>query len=220
MGEWADSPLLRSTARRDLQRAAVGRFGKIVADATFAGEFQQALHCNLVGRQRRWVATQPALMSSHVAPLTFFVDRAYRTFWMSVGLEDLTGQDLYLRYGESRFPLYFPRRPTAITRLIRRVDGRVRRDLNTLVNRAPPAKRPPPIIRAKLLAPHFDQIRAALTRASPLLNDVVDVAGLHRSIDAFARGEPCRDLSSGMLFRAINVMHLLDLREERREPAI
>jgi hypothetical protein len=50
-------------------------------------------------------------MSSHVVPLTFFVDRAYRTFWMSVGLEDLIGQDLYLRYGESRFPLYFRSAP-------------------------------------------------------------------------------------------------------------
>jgi hypothetical protein len=96
----------------------------------------------------------------------------------------------------------------------------VRRDLNTLVNRAPPAKRPPPIVRAKLLAPHFDQIRAALTARIAAAGRRSRRCGAARSIDALRPKRALPELSSVMLFRAINVMHLLDLKEERREPAV
>lgn len=213
MGEWAQSPLLRPHARHALTRAAAERFGALAAEATYAVDFQQALHCNLVGRQRRWVATQPALMCSHVKPLTFFADKAYRQFWMNVGLKDLLGQSLYLRYAEQRFPRFFPKRPGSARRLARRVSGKLQRELDAMLGRKPVPKRPPPIIRERLLEPHFPRIRDALQAAAPWLDDIVDVAAMRQAVDVYARGAADPRLTTGMLFRCVNVMHLLALAE-------
>ena len=212
MGEWAQSQLLRAHARRDLLRIAAERFGGLAAQATYAGDYQQALHCNLVGRQRRWVATQPALMCSHVRPLTFFVDKAYRDFWMNVGLEDLLGQSLYLQYAESRFPRFFPKSPGAARQLAQRVSRKLRREIASVLGRPPEIRRPPPIVRAKLLGPHYPHIRKALESAAPWLDDIVDVAAMRQAVDAHADGRSDPRLTSGMLFRCVNVMHLLALR--------
>jgi hypothetical protein len=193
-------------------RIAAERYGTLAAEAAYAGDFQQALHCNLVGRQRRWVATQPALMCSHVKPLTFFVDKAYRQFWMNVGFDDLLGQSLYLRYAEARYPRFFPKSPGAARVLARRVSGKLRREVDAMLGRKAAPRRPPPIIRAHLLAPHFPRIRDALESATPWLDEIIDVAAMRQAVDACARGASDPRLTSAMLFRCINVMHLLALR--------
>lgn len=211
MAEWAQSPLLRPDARRDLLRAASTRFASLLASASFAADHQQALHLNLVGRQRRWVGTQPALMSEWLRPLTFFVDREYRQFWRNVGVGDLLGQSLYLRYARSRHPSLFPAEYSAASKLASRIIGRATRTAGILLRRPAAPRRPPPILRAALLRPHYHRILEALEACSPQLNDIIDIVATRNAMRAYAAGHEDPRLTTAMLIRCINVMHLLAL---------
>lgn len=211
MGEWAQSPLLRPDARRDLLRAASIRFASLLKNASFAADHQQALHLNLVGRQRRWVGTQPALMSGRLRPLTFFVDREYRDFWRNVEVGDLLGQSLYLRYARSRHPNLFPPEASAASRLASRIFARATRTADTLLRRPAAPRRPPPISRAALLRPHYRRILETLDACSPRLNDIIDMVATQDALRAYAAGHDDPRLTTAMLFRCINVMHLLAL---------
>ena len=217
MGEWAGSRWLREDAAARVRTVGVDEFAALLRSAEVAEPHQRAHHCNVVGRQRRWTGTQNVLMSAYVKPLPFFVDRAYRDFWMNVALDDLLGQTLYHRYAEDRFPQLFPR-TTSASRFARRVVNRVRRELGALRGQAPPPKRPPPIVRDKLLAGHHAAILSQLDRLAPTLDAWIDVAAMRRGIEALRAGRPAEGLTSTMLFRVTNLMHLLELRDRTRQP--
>ena len=208
-GNWWDSPLLRAEARKPMLRAASERFASLCANASFAEPWQRAYHCNVVGRQRRWVGTQPVLLGRWLTPLLFFIDKAYRAFWMNLPLADLDRQRLYHLYSEQRFPKLFPKAPSPIESLARRVIGKLRRTISGEL----PVRRPPPIVRFKLLQPHFESILGLLDRRGEALEKVVHVQPLRRAIAAIARDGTESDLTFTMLFRVVNVMHLLELAE-------
>ena len=216
MGEWAQSPLLRPEAASRLRPIAGAHFSSMLAWGRFAQPHQSAHHCNLVGRQRRWVGTQSVLMSQYVRPLPWFADRALHEFWTGVALEDLHGQALYNRYAQDRFPKLFPKAPSGAGKFARRVVNKIRREVGALAGKGPPVRRPPPIIKGKLLAGHQDAICELLDRSEPIVDELFDVARVRTATGAATAGATTQGLTPTMLIRAVNLMHLVDLRDAAR----
>ena len=213
MGEWACSPLLRPEARSALLRIVTQRFSSLLDDATFSNDHQTALHLNLFGRQRRWVGTQPVLISARLRPLCFFVDREYRQFWMNVPARDLQGQSLYLRYAQSRFPRLFPPPPGMVARVGTRIRNGISHALTAGAKKQP--RKPPPIRRLDLLKPHYARILEEHEATTSWFDEIVDFGALRAAILAYLEGRDDPRLTTAMLFRYINVMHLLALRSGR-----
>lgn len=206
-GGWIDSPYLRPESRKHAVEILKQRFQDLSLAQAVAFPHQKALHLDLYGRQRRWVASQPNIISRFLSPVIPFYNRRMLDFWGNLPVDDLLGQRLYLSYAQDRFPRLFPplvhRKPNLRTRLAHGLHRRFAQIAGKGMASAPIV-----IDHARAISPNREEIQSLVKRTGHILEPSIDVKHLATSIrdGSFTRG-----LSTGNLIRFINVMHLLDV---------
>jgi hypothetical protein len=203
-GPWATSRFLSASAKQRFVTVAEQRFSELSAGATYALPHQQALHWDLHGRQRRWVASQPNLMYRYVAPVTFFCDDELYDFWTNVSQDDLLRQSLYLDYARSRLPKYFPRTTTA-TRLMQRVASKSKRLLMTVTGASSPI-RPPVVDRGRIVGQNQEKILALLEAQTPFAEQLLDVRALRTAVESLDTALPMDTQFSLMVLQLVNLL--------------
>jgi hypothetical protein len=207
-GGWADSPLLTASARSRLRECLPQRLEQAIAKPSTALPHQRALHLDLYGRQRRWVAAQPNLMSRFLTPFLFFYDDDLIDFWTNLPAEDMLQQKLYLSYAQTRFPRLFPRGegqpPTVIERAIRKA---VRMTGATAMRR-PRQPNPRVVDHDAIIVPNRQRILDLAERVSPLVGELIDVAAFCEQVRLYGRSST---LPSLQIMKAVNLFLLLDL---------
>jgi len=202
-GGWAESQMLTASARRQLADAMIERFRVCLGTASFASPYQQALHLDLYGRQRRWVATQPNLVGRFITPLLFFYDHALMDFWANVAFGDLSRQNLYLSYAHHRFPHLFPR----IDEDFPSISLRALRKLTKLLSgRSVP--RPPVINQRQNIIINRKRILALLEKVGPALGPILDVKKFSAEVELFGQRS---SMSPELITRAVNLSFLIEL---------
>jgi hypothetical protein len=208
---WAGSPLLRPEAGDRLRRVVRERLDQVAGEAEVAFPHQRALHLDLYGRQRRFVAAQPNLMARFVSPVPFFYTMEGIDFWSNLPFDDLRRQALYLSYARARFPALFgePKRPASPLL-------RVRGALTNLGVRLVPALKqvlaPGEIDRRAIIRRHRVEIVEVVKAVGPLLEPLVDPLRVTRAIETYPRGA---DLNTVQLLRLVNLAALLRLSVDR-----
>jgi hypothetical protein len=207
-GGWAESPLLTPGARHRLRDCLAGRLEQAASRASYALPHQRALHLDLYGRQRRWVAGQPNLISRFVTPVLFFYDDDLIDFWTNLPAEDLFQQRLYLAYAQSRFPRLFPRgegqSPTLARRALRSAVRRVR----AILTGDRQADKPKVIDHDPIIIPNRERILDLAGRVSPLIGEIIDVEAFGEQVRRYGRSQT---VPSSHIMKAANVLMLLDL---------
>ena len=206
---WATCDLLSAEARERIARVGRERLEATVATLAFAFPHQAAMHLDLYGRQRRWVASQPNLGARFGTPMQFFYDEALIDFWTSVPFDDLLAQRLYLAYASDRFPSLF-----AAPRAKRPWPGRriVAKALRVAMGRD--RERPIVVDLRRSIAPNRARIVALARRTRPLLHDVLDIDRFCAQVEQFGRGPT---IPGTLMARAVNLMLLLDLCVDGRD---
>lgn len=203
---WAGSALLRPDARRRLPEVVRERFDALAQRATFAFPHQRALHLDLYGRQRRFVAAQLNLMSRYLEPVPFFYTAETLDFWSNLPWSDLDRQSLYLAYARSRFaPLFPPPRGRSPARRLANASR------SAAVRLWPGLRRmlaPPEIDRERIIGDHQRRIAALIHQAGPALEEILDLDAVRREFDRY----PGRStLNWVRLLRLVNVLMLTKL---------
>jgi hypothetical protein len=204
-GGWAESDLLNATVRRKLREVMAERFKSCLDQVHLAFPYQRALHLDLFGRQRRWVASQPNLVSRFSTPLLLFYDEDLIDFWMNLPPEDLVGQRLYLSYAQERFPRLFPKNKRAAPTLTERVMRKMRRIVEGTDKKIPPAV----IDHRVIIESNRQQIIKLADDTAPLLAEVLDMPRFIESVRSYSGRSD--DLASGLIMRCVNVMLLIRL---------
>jgi hypothetical protein len=174
----------------------------------FRFPFQQALHGDLFGRQRRRVASQPNIISRFITPVMFFYDEDLINFWANLPYEDFHQQNLYLSYCKDRFPRLFPsqenrvtgdsqRRATLLDHLWQRLRGQ-------------PMRSPPVIDHARLIRQHQSEIVDLISRQSSSVSHIFDVTMLRNLVES--NRQSTGRVSPAEAIQLINLMIILDLR--------
>lgn len=205
-GPWATSALISESARERVREVALGRFAQLARGSQYALPHQEALHFDLHGRQRRWVASQPNLMSRYLAPVTFFCDDELYDFWTNVPLEDLLNQKLYLDYAHSRFPLLFPRASKS-----RFSKERIRNKAAHLVGRVLGRRQrvqPPVVDRSRITDSNKERILALIDKGAGPLAEVVDIGSFRMAVEALDEEKPMDAQFSLMVIRMTNLLLL------------
>ncbi len=198
-GEWIESDLLRPLARAKLRGLLEGKLEAQLADASFVFPHQRALHLDLYGRQRRWTAAQPNLISRQMRPGLFFYDPGMLDFWSNLPPEDQTKQSFYLAFARHRFPKLF-QSPAARKGLGARV-------VNRLLGRA--SSHPPPVVdRRRMIEANMKHIAALAAKVEPMVDSVIDIGRFQSEIQ---KPLASRVVSDYQIIRAVNIFHLLEL---------
>jgi hypothetical protein len=211
-GPWAESSLLTSDARRRLRELAVKRFEVLRHSVHFEQPHQEALLYDLLGRQRRWVASQPNLMSCFVVPVTFFCDDELIDFWTNVGVEDLLGQRLYLAYARSRFPRLFPEAEPKV-RSRRGLVERIRRRLQSVLGGGTTRSRPSVVDKGRIVLQAKEQLLARFNSSAQVLEELLDIVRIRSVIEQFDARAASNQQVGLMLIQLANLLHLISLRE-------
>ncbi len=191
---------------------------KSVSEATMAFPHQQAVHLDFYGRQRRWTAVQPALISRFLTPIPYLYSDEMMDFFTNLPFEDLCRQRLYLAYARSRFPGLFPpevRAPSLLSRGIRKV-GRITKSMISDV----PEQQPPTVIdHARMIMPNRNRIVELARRFAHITDSIIDVERFCGEVASFGTANT---ISSYEIIRCVNLFWLLALLEDRRgsDPAI
>lgn len=207
---WIESPLLSSQAKNQLRDCLPTHLGKMAKEASIILPHQRALHLDLYGRQRRWVATQPNLISRFLTPSLFFYDDDLINFWANLPITDLLGQKLYLSYAHSRFPHLFPKGEGRPQNLTRRAFRKIARSLRVVVNDEPNKPKPPVIDHHAIINPNKKQILELTERVSPLIENILDLASFCEQVKSYGQSQT---IPSWHILRAVNLFLLLDLRK-------
>lgn len=198
-GGWVESELLRPAIRAKLDDLLHGKLEAELADASFLFPHQRALHLDLYGRQRRWTAAQPNLISRRMRPGLFFYDPGMLEFWSNLPPADQTKQGFYLAFARHRFPELF-QPPSSRKSLGARV-------LNRLLGRA--NSNPPPVIdRQRIIETNIERISALAAEVEPMADSVIDIRRFQHEIRKPATS---RAITDYQIIRAANVFHLLEL---------
>jgi hypothetical protein len=207
-GGWAESALLRPQARRRLQELLPVRLAGTAGEASFSFPHQQALHLDLFGRQRRWVATQPNLAARFLTPVLFFYDHRLLDFWSNLPVEDLIEQKLYLSYAQSRFPRLFPRGEGQPQSLVVRAIRKAARVAGAAISGRQAVQGPKVISHDDAILPNRQRILDLARRVAPLVEDVIDMGSFCEGVEQYGRAP---SLPSAHIMRAVNVFLLLYL---------
>lgn len=207
---WATSGLLKPFARKKLYDGIRSRYSEVCRDASFAFPHQRALHLDLVGRQRRYVASQVNLIFMFLCPLPFFYTKEGIEFWANLPFEDLNKQALYKSYARKRFPDLF--KPEARPRLYRRIWGTLTNEVIKLIPDARPFLSPTEVDHRGLLAQNREHILRLVEHMNPLIEHFFDTKKLLDEIHAYPNS---RQLNWIQLTRLTNLLILASLSESR-----
>lgn len=207
-GGWAESSLLTPGARTRLRDCLPARLGHAAAKPSTTLPHQRALHLDLYGRQRRWVAAQPNLMSRFVTPFLFFYDDDLIDFWTNVPADDMLQQKLYLTYAQDRFPRLFPRGEGHRPSLMQRVIRKAARLSGAASNRSSRGPNPKVIDHDAIIIPNKQRILDLAEHVSPLAGDVIDVPAFREQVRLY--GQSC-SVTSLNIMKAVNLFLLFDL---------
>jgi hypothetical protein len=203
---WTGSEVLRPQARERVRGMLRAALLDACNGARFAFTHQQALHLDLLCRQRRIAAAQVNFLSDEVPVAPLFYTRAMIDFWSNLAYDDLRGQALYLDYARARFPTLFTRpRPPSIRA---RAQGTL---LNAVVAAFPGLRRhlaPPEIDTRALVAQQLNRLRGLVRDHADAITGLVDPAALSRWVDRFGSRESVR---ASALLRFWNLLLLVEL---------
>lgn len=208
-GGWAESPLLAPPARHRLREVLTARLEAATVRPSYALPHQRALHLDLYGRQRRWVAAQPNLIARFVTPVLFFYDDDFIDFWTNLPPEDLFRQKLYLAYAQARFPRLFPRGEGESPTLARRVLRKLAKLPGVGTSRDSHAPKPRVIDHDAIIVPNRQRILELTDRVAPLAGDIIDVNAFRDQVSRYGQTQT---VPSAQIMRAVNVFMLFDLR--------
>lgn len=217
-GDWLNSPLLRPEARQWMESSVRAGLEKAVSEATVAFPHQQAVHLDIYGRQRRWTAVQPALISRFLTPIPYLYSDEMMDFFTNLPFEDLCRQRLYLAYARSRFPDLFPPEapaPSLLSRGVRKV-GRITK---AMISGGPEQQPARVIDHARMIEPNRDRIVELARRFAHIIDSIIDVERFCEGVGAFGSANT---ISSYEIIRCVNLFWLLALQEDHRvlEPAV
>jgi len=207
---WATSGLLKPFARKRLYECIRDRFSEVCREATFAFPHQRAMHLDLFGRQRRYVASQVNLLSMFLCPLPFFYTSEGIEFWANLPFQDLDKQVLYKSYARQRFPDLF--KPEARPRLYQRIWGALTNEVLKLIPDARPFLSPTEVDHRGLLAQNREHVLRLVEHMYPLIEHFFDTRKLLDEIHAFPNS---RQLNWVQLTRLANLLILVNLSEKR-----
>jgi len=207
-GGWTDSSLLTAGARKRLRDCLSARLGQAAMRPTTALPHQRALHLDLYGRQRRWVATQPNLMSRFLTPFLFFYDRDLIDFWTNLPAQDMLQQRLYLAYAQDRFPRLFPRGEGRPPSVVQRAVRKAVRLANAAAKGSPSGPNPRVIDHDAVIIPNKQRILDLTERVAPLVGDIIDVAAFREQVRLYGQAPTVPSLH---IMKAVNLFFLLDL---------
>jgi len=207
-GGWAESSLLTAGARKRLRDCLPARLSLAAERATTALPHQRALHLDLYGRQRRWVAAQPNLMSRFLTPFLFFYDGDLIDFWTNLPVEDMLQQKLYLSYAQSRFPRLFPRGEGQPPSLLQRAIRKAVRMSGAAASRPSHGTSRRVIDHDAIIIPNRQRILDLAERVSPLAAEIIDVAAFREQVRLYGQSSTVPSLH---IMKAVNLFMVLDL---------
>lgn len=209
--DWAESKFFRTKMKNRLNECLQESFKTVIQNADYAFPHQQALQLDLYTRQRRWVATQPNLISRFLSPVLFFYDNELMEFWTSVPASDLFGQKLYLSYAHSRFPRLFPRHEKKNKSFATRATQKLSRLIHARLSGASFQPRPPVINHDLMIIPNKKHIIELTLSMSDFIEDIIDVESFCKAVDKYGN---TRTISSDEILKMVNLLFILELAAE------
>ena len=206
---WASSPYLREDCQAEIRDLVRNRLAAVADMASLPLPHQLAMHLDLFGRQRRWVASQPNLISNYLRPKTYFVNRELVDFWINLPYEDLHEQRLYRSYAQSRFPQLFNRNEFKKS-LTSRIRSKITHGIKDLVKGQKPSRVPFVIERDRILYQNIDDIRELVDKTEDKLNHIIDFQALSLLLEECHREGTLSQAKSGIMMRGVNLMMLVD----------
>ena len=203
---WVTSDLLRSSARKKLNECIRDRFSQLCGEATFVFPHQKAMHLDLYGRQRRFVASQVNLLFTLLCPIPFFYTREGIEFWANLPFQDLNDQILYKTYARARFPDLF--KPEARPNLSQRIYGSLKNEVIKFIPNAKPFLSPTELDDRGMLAQNRAHFIELVEHMYPLVDQFFDTQKLLNEIHVFPNS---KQLNSVQLMRLVNVLILASL---------
>ncbi len=208
-GGWLEptiSPLIREGAYDHMRDSIRNCWSGLVAQTHVWQPHQQAMYLDLLGRQRRFTASQVNLMGKYMSPRCPFLTQSHFEFWFNLPFEDLQKQSLYRAYGQSRFRDLFPTELAPTFR--QRAVGTAK---NFMVSLWPATKNsllPSEQNPAVFLAIHKDNILSLVRQMASVIESIIDVAALAEEIRKFPQSSI---LKAGQLNRLVNMLIMLRL---------
>ena len=203
---WVTSELLRSNARKQLNECMRDRFAQQCGEATFVFPHQKAMHLDLYGRQRRFVASQVNLLFSLLCPLPFFYTKEGIEFWSNLPFQDLNNQILYKSYAQARFSDLF--KPEARPGLSQRIYGSLKNEVIKFIPGTKPFLSPTELDDRGMLAQNRAHFIELVEHMYPLVDKFFDTKKLLEEIHLFPNS---KQLNSVQLMRLVNVLILASL---------
>ena len=205
---WATSPCLQEDCRNRIRRLVLQRLAAVAESANPTLPHQVAMHLDLLGRQRRWVASQPNLISNYLHPKTFFFDKELVNFWINLPYDDLRNQRLYKSYAQSRFPSLFDKNEFK-TGMIRRLQDKVRRRIDDFLKSNRTSRVAFVIERDRVLSQHVSHIKNLMRQSEDKLKHIIDFQALLSLLAELETKGTLSQAKSGVMLRGVNLMMLV-----------
>lgn len=208
---WATSGFLHKDYQADIKNHIGTRLSKIAESIDTVFPHQLAMHFDIYGRQRRWTASQPNLISKFIRPKTYFLNKQLVAFWTNLPYQDLQGQRLYKTYAQSRFPRFFDKNEGRIT-LASRVRRKVGNQLRDLLTGEQVRRVSHVVERDRVIAQNLSHIKGLMDQSEQKLGHIMDYDKLYGLVKKLEQTETLSQRDAGLILRAVNLMILMDPR--------
>lgn len=209
MDSWATSGFLREDYRSGIRGHIGARLEKIADGIDTVFPHQLAMHLDMYGRQRRWVASQPNLISKFLNPKTYFLSKELVNFWTNIPYSDLNGQRLYKEYAASRFPRFFDKNEGRVT-LMSRIQRKILHQIARATQGEQTHRVSHVIERDRVIFQNLSAIRDLMDKSEHKLSHIMDYPKLHKLVGSLNVTESLTQKDAGIILRAVNLMILMD----------
>jgi len=205
----------REGIKDKMQLAFRESWEELLQNARGGSPHHLAMHLDVRGRQRRFVAAQLNLIGYFSIPSSPFLTHGHFDFWFNVPFEDLRDQNLYKAYAHSRFPQLF--QPEKAPTIFQRVIGTGKNFVADVIPGAKDFLLPSELNEGKMMLTQREEIVRLVEQVSPLLEQIFRVAPLLEQIRKFPQTP---SLNAIQLSRLINLSIILRLGISSYKPGI
>lgn len=204
LSAWAYSDLLKGYSLDEIKYIVKKRLTKVTDNINFSQPHQMIMHLDIFSRQRRWVASQPNMMSDYLKVKTLFCDSELTNFWINLPFADLDNQKLYRDYAHSRFPKFFNPRSDS---LHRRLQHKLWAKWQAWCK---PRLLSYPLDRELIVQQNIEQIRRLSNSNHDTLSSMLDFAKLEQKLSAYQSSNKVQQHEAAMILRGCNLMFLAE----------